>query len=231
MGDELGWLGRLFDGFVGRSELHHNGGNGRANRRVFGRQGQNSGDVFSIGMRVFPARLRPVVIHRTAVVLEIQEWTWSALEDPITIFVHAQVRVDQHSRFDPQVLGEPVQIPFPDDGARGPAAIAASQAVISFKRLRMSFVESGIQLLRWFFLPLFELRMDASLCQFGLAQGLLLCRGHRGSWNAGFCIKAVSVSVCMKAMRSAFMDGLNVNPPVVYFMKGSMVLDPTPPEL
>ena len=52
-----------------------------------------------------------------------------------------------------------------------------------------------------------------------------------GLLNAGLLTKEVSVKVCKNAIRSSFCEGAKESPPVVYFMKGSIVEEATPPEL
>lgn len=52
-----------------------------------------------------------------------------------------------------------------------------------------------------------------------------------GLLNAGLLTKEVSVRVCKNASKSAFCEGAKDSPPVLYFMKGSIVDEATPPEL
>ena len=187
--------------------------------------------VFAIGVRKFPAGLRSFAVNRAGVGLRLEEWARGRLQNPITVFVAAQVAAREIGYLHPEVLGDADNVALLENGAGGFAAVGTGQAINAAECRLVSTVKLSIQLTRGLAPPPCEYLLD------GLA---VACRPEQlpfvfvlqcGSWNAGFDVKDVSVNVCKKAISCACWTVLSCNPPVVYFIKGSTVVEGTPPEL
>ncbi len=125
----------------------HNGESRRTDFRIFQCQVQYLVEVLAVGMGVLPAGPRAHLVDG-AVIVGSQERAGCYIEHVIPFGIQVQVFVDQFGRTFSQVLGDPVNVNIPEDGAGRFATIGTSEAIYVLESFVVRFLGGLVEVFR-----------------------------------------------------------------------------------
>lgn len=110
-------------------------------------QVQDLEHLLPVGMGIFVACARTVIINRTQIIL-IKEGTRSILQHVVVVFIDAKVPLDKGRRTDTKYSGESLNVVLIENGTCRLATISAGAAINLFENLFMKAMERSIQVSR-----------------------------------------------------------------------------------